>query len=97
MWRIVRLASGVILILLGIAGLVLPILQGWLFMALGALLLSVDLPFFDRLVRWITEKVPPVKKPVDRFRNFLKGSEKEENKEEICSTNTFTQDDDPQS
>lgn len=97
MWRIVRLASGVILILLGIAGLVLPILQGWLFLALGALLLSVDIPFFERMVNWITEKVPRLKKPVERFRNFLKGSEKQENKEEVCSTSTFTRDDDPQS
>lgn len=74
MWRIVRISLGTILILLGIPGLVLPILQGWLFLALGALLLSVDVPFFDRLVRWIEEKVPPVKKPVQRLRNFLKGS-----------------------
>lgn len=74
MWRILRISLGTILILLGIPGLVLPILQGWLFLALGALLLSVDVPFFDRLVRWIEEKVPPVKKPVQRLRNFLKGS-----------------------
>ena len=74
MWRIVRISLGTILILLGIPGLVLPILQGWLFLALGALLLSVDVPFFDRLVRWIEQKVPPVKKPVERLRNFLKGS-----------------------
>lgn len=78
MWRFVRISLGTILILLGIPGLVLPILQGWLFLALGALLLSVDIPLFDRLVRWIEKKVPPVKKPVERLRNFLKGSEKQE-------------------
>ena len=78
MWRLVRISLGTILILLGIPGLVLPILQGWLFLALGALLLSVDIPLFDRLVRWIEKKVPPVKKPVERLRNFLKGSEKQE-------------------
>jgi uncharacterized protein len=81
MWRIVRIALGTILILLGIPGLVLPVLQGWLFLALGALLLSVDVPFFDRLVRWIEQKVPPVKKPVDRLRNFLKGSEEQKKSE----------------
>ena len=53
MWRMVRISLGTILILLGIPGLILPILQGWLFLALGALLLSMDVPFFDRLVRWI--------------------------------------------
>jgi uncharacterized membrane protein YbaN (DUF454 family) len=78
MWRLGRISLGAILILLGIPGLVLPILQGWLFLALGALLLSVDIPFFDRLVRWIEQKVPPVKKPLERLRHYLKGSEKQE-------------------
>ena len=81
MWRLVRISLGTILILLGIPGLVLPILQGWLFLALGALLLSVDIPLFDRLVRWIEQKVPPVKNPVERLRNYLKGSEKQEKSE----------------
>ena len=81
MWRFVRISLGTILILLGIPGLVLPILQGWLFLALGALLLSVDIPLFDRLVSWIEKKVPPVKKPVERLRNYLKGSEKQEKSE----------------
>jgi uncharacterized membrane protein YbaN (DUF454 family) len=80
MWRIVRISFGAILILLGIPGLVLPILQGWLFLALGALLLSVDIPLFDRMVEWITEKVPPVKRPVERFRDFLRGSQDQEKK-----------------
>jgi uncharacterized protein len=77
MWRLVRISLGVFLILLGIPGLVLPILQGWLLLALGALLLSVDIPFFDRLVRWIEDRVPQMKKPLARVRNFLKGSEEE--------------------
>ena len=81
MWRMVRISLGTILILLGIPGLILPILQGWLFLALGALLLSMDVPFFDRLVRWIEQKVPPVKKPVDRLRSYLKGSEEQKKTE----------------
>ncbi len=81
MRRIIRLSLGIILILLGIPGLVLPILQGWLFLALGALLLSVDIPIFERLVDWIGERVPRVKEPLERFRNFLKGSEDEEKNE----------------
>jgi uncharacterized protein YqgC (DUF456 family) len=76
MWAIMRNGLGAILIIVGIPGLVLPILQGWLFIAVGALLLSVDVPFFDRIVRWIEEKVPQLKKPLDRVRNFLKGPEK---------------------
>jgi uncharacterized membrane protein YbaN (DUF454 family) len=68
-----RNALGALLIIVGIPGLVLPILQGWLFIAVGALLLSVDVPFFDRMVRWLEEKIPQLKKPLERVRNFLKG------------------------
>ena len=82
MWRIVRIGLGAILILLGIPGLVLPILQGWLFLALGALLLSVDVTFIDRMVHWIEDRVPVVKKPVDRVRDFLRGSNKQEKRKE---------------
>jgi uncharacterized protein len=81
MRRIVRMGLGALLILLGIPGLVLPILQGWLFLALGALLLSVDVPFFDRLVQWIEECVPAVKKPLERVRNYLRGSHEQEKRE----------------
>ena len=73
MKQIVRLSLGTVLLLLGMAGMVLPVLQGWLFLALGALVLSVDIPIFDRLVRWIENRVPQVKKPLERLRNFLKG------------------------
>lgn len=73
MKQIVRLSLGTVLLLLGMAGMVLPVLQGWLFLALGALVLSVDIPVFDRMVRWIENRVPPVKKPLERLRRFLKG------------------------
>jgi uncharacterized membrane protein YbaN (DUF454 family) len=72
MGRFLRISLGIILILLGIPGLVLPILQGWLFLALGALLLSIDIPWFERVVLWIENRVPPIKKPLERIRNFLK-------------------------
>ena len=49
MRRIVRISLGSIAIVLGLVGLVVPILQGWLFLALGAMLLSVDVPF---LIGW---------------------------------------------
>ncbi len=75
MRRIFRISLGTILIMLGVPGLILPILQGWLFLAMGALLLSIDIPFFDRLVQWIENRIPMVKKPLERFRRFLKGPE----------------------
>jgi uncharacterized membrane protein YbaN (DUF454 family) len=49
--RLVRNALGILLLLLGIAGLVLPILQGWL-MILIALSL-IDLPIKHRAHVWL--------------------------------------------
>ena len=72
MKRWVRIPLGIIAVIVGLVGLVVPFLQGWLFLALGALLLSVDIPFFDRLMVWITERFPPVRQPVERLRNYLK-------------------------
>jgi uncharacterized membrane protein YbaN (DUF454 family) len=71
MKRFIRISLGSIFILLGIPGLVLPILKGWLFLALGSLLLSVDLPFFERLVQWIEKRIPRLQKPLERFRQYL--------------------------
>ena len=42
--RALVLALATILLLLGLAGLVLPVLQGWLFLALSALLFSMYSP-----------------------------------------------------
>ncbi len=73
MRRIIRITLGTVFILLGFLGLFLPILQGWLFLALGALFLSVDLPFFDRMVRWIKNRFPRLRGNVEKLRSFLKG------------------------
>ena len=72
MRRLLRIFLGTLLILIGIPGLVLPILQGWLFLALGALLLSIDIPFFDRMVLFLENRLPPIKKPLECMRNFLR-------------------------
>lgn len=71
MRRIIRITVGTVCILLGLPGLFLPVLQGWLLLALGALLLSVDIPFFTRMVRWIEERFPRVGDVLDRVRRFL--------------------------
>jgi hypothetical protein len=44
----------------------------------------VDVPFFDRLVTWIEDRIPPVKKPVQRLRNYLRDSKKQEEQKDIC-------------
>lgn len=47
--RNLRILGGFSLLLLGVAGLALPLLQGWLFIVLGILLLAEEIPFFARL------------------------------------------------
>jgi uncharacterized protein YqgC (DUF456 family) len=69
--RLLRIFAGLVLIILGLVGLVVPILQGWLFLALGALILSPDIPIFARIVAWIEKRFPMVKDQVKRIRKFL--------------------------
>jgi len=66
--RVVRHVLGWGLLLLGIAGLVLPVLQGWLFIALAALLLAPDVPIFARLLNWIENRFPALRHPIRRVR-----------------------------
>jgi len=52
----VRLISGVGLTLLGLAGLILPILPGWLFLIPGLMMLADYFPPIHRLVQWAKQK-----------------------------------------
>ena len=45
LWRMVRITLGLLLLVLGIAGLVLPILQGWLMIFAALAILRKDLPW----------------------------------------------------
>jgi len=54
--RILVLLLGVVFILIGLAGLVLPIIQGWFFLLLGLLTLSIYSP---KLREWIDKKTKP--------------------------------------
>jgi hypothetical protein len=64
------------LLVLGVAGLVLPVLQGWLFIALGAWLLSPDVPVFARLLNWIEDRFPPLRSAIHHARRRVGGSGK---------------------
>lgn len=81
MRRVIRIALGVVFMLLGVPGLFLPILQGWLFLALGALCLSVDLPIFHKVVRRVEARFPKLRRPMERLRRFLEGPEGQEKPE----------------
>ncbi|MGQ9495222.1 MAG: hypothetical protein ACUVRY_03045 [Thermoanaerobaculaceae bacterium] len=56
------------LLVLGVVGLILPILQGWLFLAAGALLLAPDIPFFARFFCWIEARFPRLRALLARLR-----------------------------
>ena len=66
--RIVRVAAGLLLVVVGIAGLFLPVLQGILLIVLGLGLLSVDIPavrrWRERLVAWHHERRERRRAPV---------------------------------
>lgn len=64
-WKIVSISSGSILILLGIVGLFLPILQGWLMILAGLALLSPHSKCAHGIMTWLKTKLrighrPPV-------------------------------------
>jgi uncharacterized membrane protein YbaN (DUF454 family) len=68
MGRVVRHVLGWGSLALGVAGLVLPVIQGWLFIALGALLLAPDVPFFAQLLDRIERRIPALRHPIARMR-----------------------------
>ena len=56
MRRIFRIAAGMGLVLLGIIGLIMPIMPGWLFLIPGLLILADYFPAVHRLVLWAKSK-----------------------------------------
>ena len=55
--RILRIGAGTILLLIGLAGLLLPILPGWVLIFVGLSLLGVRLPYADRLLKYARGKL----------------------------------------
>jgi len=69
--KITRVVTGCVLIVLGVLGLFLPVLQGILFLTLGSLLLAVDLPPFRRGLQYLRGRFPAIKKPLREGRRWL--------------------------
>lgn len=59
------------MIALGLLGLVLPGLQGLLFLAIGSLLLAPDVPLFGKLVDWMENRFPALRHPLQEFRRRI--------------------------
>jgi len=64
--RIAVLAVGWMFILLGIAGLFLPILQGILFLLIGLIILSTEYVWAHHLLGRVRERFPGMAQHMDR-------------------------------
>jgi len=68
---VIRHLFGWSFLAVGLAGLVLPVLQGWLFIALGSLLLARDVPVFARFVCWTEDHSPQLRRLIQAWRARL--------------------------
>ena len=58
--RIVRIVAGILLVIFGIIGLFLPVLQGILFILIGLALLGFDLKRLRKLRLYLAERFPRI-------------------------------------
>lgn len=65
--RLVKLIGGTALVVLGILGLLLPILPGWIFLIPGLAVLSTATPKVRLFLRAIRDRVPRKLAPVRIF------------------------------
>jgi len=54
--KILKLLAGFGLCILGVVGLILPIMPGWIFLIPGLIILSDFFPPIKRLLHWAREK-----------------------------------------
>ncbi|MFI5166561.1 MAG: hypothetical protein ACHQQS_08085 [Thermoanaerobaculales bacterium] len=71
MRRIARHVLGWGCLGVGVIGLFVPVLQGWLLIATGALLLSPDVPFFARVVARLEIRFPRLRHGLKKLRRRL--------------------------
>lgn len=54
--KILRFCAGILMVLLGITGLILPIMPGWIFLIPGLMILAEFFPPIRRLVGWAKKR-----------------------------------------
>lgn len=69
-WRLGRQFAGWGLVMLGVVGLALPILPGWVFLAWGAVILAPDVPFIARLLDRLAHRVPALRAAIEKVRGM---------------------------
>jgi len=65
---LLRLAAGWFLLLLGIVGLFVPVLQGLLFIVLGSMLLAPHIPLFEKIKQHLHHRFPATTHLGERFK-----------------------------
>ena len=60
MRAILRITSGILLCIVGIVGIIMPIMPGWIFLIPGLVILAEYFPPIKRLVEWAKKKVEGV-------------------------------------
>ena len=61
-WRaIIRIVAGIALLLVGVVGLILPIMPGWVFIIPGLMVLADYFPPAKRLLDWAKTKYEAIK------------------------------------
>ncbi|MFZ2447931.1 MAG: PGPGW domain-containing protein [Syntrophobacteraceae bacterium] len=68
---LLRKILGVVLASIGLLGLLLPILPGWLFIIAGLTILSADVAFIDRAMKKAEARFPWFGKIAERIRKNL--------------------------
>jgi uncharacterized membrane protein YbaN (DUF454 family) len=58
------------LIVVGIIGLIVPVMPGWAFIGAGALLLAPYIRVFRRFSAWIHKRFPKLRGSLKIFRNY---------------------------
>jgi uncharacterized membrane protein YbaN (DUF454 family) len=58
---ILRIVSGIGLVIIGIIGLILPVMPGWIFLIPGLVILADYFPPVRRLLDWAKAKMESVK------------------------------------
>jgi uncharacterized protein len=69
--RALVLVAGVLSIILGLIGLVLPFLQGWLFLAIGIILLSIWSPRIREFMDKHTLRYPKLHKVIKNVEQWV--------------------------
>lgn len=71
--RLAKLILGWAFIVLGVLGLVLPVLQGVLFIAIGLAILAQEQPWAHRLMTRLRHRFPHMAEVFDRSRHKAEG------------------------